>query len=359
MATRSQKAKVGVFLVINVAIVGGGAVLISGWQGKEEIPYTVVFEGSILGLNEGGLVHYMGKDVGRVTTIWVGEEDNLAHVGILIDPEKITLREGLEAKLEYFTIATGTMCIGLKGGEGPPLEPGAVITAAPSVFESATTRINELADRIEAEIDRLSKAFDGLEEGQFTRIVEKVDGILEEVDTAMEGMEEGELAQTMDHVNAILAKVDSGLEGLEEGEFARTAENINAILDQVRTGLEGMEEQQLAVLLADAGGVVKRVRTMLETMDDNEFAETVARIRDLIESGETFLEETTEAVNDASERLLHDADNIQHGVTDSLDALNDALKTIETTVENLDEDPSALVRGKSKPRRRDTERKKD
>ncbi len=359
MATRSQKAKVGVFLVVNTAIVVAGAVLISGWQGKEEIPYTVVFQGSILGLHEGGLVHYMGKDVGRVSTIWVGKEDNFAHVGILIDPEIVTIREEIEAKLEYFTIATGTMCIGLKGGEGPPLEPGAVIQAAPSAFESATTRINELADRVEAEIDKLSKAFDGLEEGQFTRIIEKFDDILAEVDTAMEGMEEGEFAQTMDHVNAILASVETGLEGLEEGEFARTAEDINAILDELGTGLAGMEEHQLAALLADTGGTVKRVRTMLEAMDDNEFADTIARIRDLVESGETFIEETSTTVNETSERLLHDADNVQHGVTDSLDALNETLRAIEETVENLDEDPSALVRGKGKPRRRDTGRKKD
>jgi ABC-type transporter Mla subunit MlaD len=358
-AIRSQKMKVGISLVITLVLVVVGAAFITSWQREDEIPYTVVFQGSVLGLNEGGVVHYMGMEAGRVKNIWVCEDDQLAHVDVLIEPTKITLQEGVEARLEYYSLATGAMCIGLYGGMGPPLEPESVIQAVPSTLESAGTRVSELADRIEAEVDKLSKAFDGLEDGQFTRMAERVDGIFEEINVALEGMEEGDFARTMDNFDAILAKVDSGFEGLEEGEFAQTAEDMDAIIGQIRAGLVGIEEQKMRTLLADAGGVVRRVRSMLEAMDDNEFPETVAQIRDLLESGETTFAETQVAVNETSDRLLHNTENMQHDMTNSLRALNETLESISTTADHLDKDPSAIVRGKTKPRPRDMDRREN
>ena len=56
MATRKQKVKVGLFLVICSLLIAGGVLLISGFKHEVRIPYWVEFDESVLGLSAGSLV---------------------------------------------------------------------------------------------------------------------------------------------------------------------------------------------------------------------------------------------------------------------------------------------------------------
>ena len=64
MATRAQKAKVGIFLVISAVLITGSVFMIQGLNREPTSTYWVNFHESVLGLGVGGLVEYMGAGGG-------------------------------------------------------------------------------------------------------------------------------------------------------------------------------------------------------------------------------------------------------------------------------------------------------
>jgi len=116
VATKKQKMKVGIFLIVGFAAIVFAVTYLSGVYREHGLVYWVEFEESILGLNEGGLVEYLGVPVGRVREIYVTDQKK-AHVRFVIDPEKVTLQEGVQAELVIYSLAAGTMAISLRGGD--------------------------------------------------------------------------------------------------------------------------------------------------------------------------------------------------------------------------------------------------
>ena len=353
MATKTQKIKVGVFLVLTTGLFVAGVLLMAGFRHAKEISYTVIFDGSVLGLNEGGLVQYNGVPVGRVSSIRVGE-DHRAHVGILIDPQNILLREGVQARLEIFSLAAGTMCVAFSGSDpdGNLLDPKVPIIGEKSLIESASKSVGDIIDAFLQLMNRLSLAFEGLEEGDLAAIVERVATILERVDQSLVGVEEGDVADLIVDVKGIVAEVRKGIEGLEPGELALVVEDIKAITASLRDGFEGMEKGELAATFEGVRGVVDQIQTSLEGIESGGLAEAVREMRHLVEQGELFLEDTSAQVDVTRRALLHDADNMQHEVAGTLTELNEAIQAIRNVATQVEEDPASVIRGKGTPKRR-------
>jgi len=98
VATRKQKMKVGAFLLMCVSLAASGAILISGLNTENGVRYWVEFDESVFGLYEGGMVQYMGVPVGKVENIRV-TPNRRAHVDVVVNPDKVTLNDGVEAQL--------------------------------------------------------------------------------------------------------------------------------------------------------------------------------------------------------------------------------------------------------------------
>ena len=142
MATRAQKAKVGIFLLVCVGVIVFGGLFVSGLRTEERHEYYIVFEESVSGLSIGSPVQYMGVPVGTVKDIKV-TDTNRVEVSILVSTEKVTLREGTNATLVTYNLAAGTMAVSLaiaKNAEpGEPLQPGSIIPTQESLFASLST----------------------------------------------------------------------------------------------------------------------------------------------------------------------------------------------------------------------------
>ena len=155
MATRSQKTKVGIFMIGAILLFALSLFFVSGYYGDGGHHYSMQFENTILGLYEGAIVEYLGVTVGKVRNIKVLEDNNLPIVEIALDPAKVTLYKGVEAKLSLYSMAAGTMAISLTGGdpEQGELRPGSRIPTAPSAITAISTQVIDMMDQMMCLVD--------------------------------------------------------------------------------------------------------------------------------------------------------------------------------------------------------------
>src|SRR5688572_10851002 len=76
MATKSQKIRVGLFTAIAGALIAIVVVVFGGMRFWEDrAPYTIVFDGSVYGLDRGAHVYFNGVRAGSVTDIRMAPGD--------------------------------------------------------------------------------------------------------------------------------------------------------------------------------------------------------------------------------------------------------------------------------------------
>jgi phospholipid/cholesterol/gamma-HCH transport system substrate-binding protein len=318
VATRVQKVKVGAFLLINATVILAGLLLVAGYRRGNEMTYMVVFDKSVLGLYTGGLVQYLGVPVGTVDNIYVSN-DGKAHVEILVDPEKVTLREGVEASLEYYSFATGTMCIALAGGNpnGKELPEGSIIPVGSSFMESVSSQLAETMPRVTELLDEFAAALEGMEVGAIGDIINNVR------DMSDQGKEF--LNSANETMNDLRDDVEDGL-----ADFRETAKKMNDLADSAKK-------------LADkANETLESVHAKLEPMD---LAAIEAQWRGEFRSLSDRIQETTKTFEETATSLTYGTDNMQHGLLETMQKLNEALDAFRDLAEYLQKDPSALIRG--------------
>lgn len=328
MATKAQKAKVGAFLFMSVAVIAAGIVIVAGLNRDERIPFTIVFDESVLGLNEGGLVEYQGMDVGTVSDMIVIEDPvsktSRARVDILIKASKIVLREGVTARLVIYSFLTGTLCVSLEGGDpaAPVLAAYSVIPAKASRFESISASTEGLMSDFSILVRKLGTGFEGLKEGQFTQIAENTDALVQDT---------RELIQTTsDTVNGVRDDVELVLKDFDE--------LVNNLNDVAATAQEWVEMAQAKIEPLDLERTQKSVEEALEA------------IADAAASLSARLETITETLDVAARAALHDVGNVTYSLTEGVRTLSEALEAIRSWVEYLEQDPAALIRGKGRPK---------
>ena len=316
MATRVQKMKVGLFVVICVLLIAGGLMLVSGFQYKPKVHYWVEFDESVLGLSADGLVVYMGVDVGKVSNVYVTSE-NKAHCDLLILEDKVQLRQGVTAQLVLYSLATGTMCISLEGGGGPILPANSEIPSRRSLVKAVSTQIESVLDDLRAIMDTVRNGLVGVEEGDIALLMQDADGLI------LRGQE------FLDKANTTLGDVKG----------------------QAQTGLDEFRDlaKEVKKLVQDADKAVKAATSKIESLDVSELGGTANQTLKDISALSKRLQDAAQAIDTVSRRALHEADNVEYNLRETLRTLDDSLDAVRELTEYLREDPSALIRGKGKP----------
>ncbi len=322
MATKRQKMKVGVFLIVCFGFIIGGSMLIQGQFKSPGTEYWLEFEESILGLYEGGMVEYLGVPVGKVINITVTETQK-AHVDILINPEKVVLRKGVEGQLVLYSIAAGTMAISLSGGdpEGVELPSKSRITTRKSTIEAISSQITDIMGEISSIASKVNSQLDALEDGDVKEIVDRVKGLLERGEGLMDKGTE-------------LANETTKTVGDLRGEASRVVDALEARSEDLRRVAKEMEE------------LLKTANVKLEEVDVKETQirvhEALERVTSLAESVEGALEKMDTLTAD----VLHETGNVEHSLRVTMKELRDAFDSMRLLADQLKEDPSQLVRGK-------------
>ena len=158
MATRAQKIKVGVFLLVGLALVIGVFVIIAMKDRKPTDIYLITFKESVSGLKKDSPVLYKGVPVGKVKDIRV-KQDNTIVTRIGVERNLVTLHEGTVAKLDLGSLMGG-MVIELSGGDihSPRLKPGSSIAAEASVLEHLAKDLPQIMDEIKQILGNLNRA---------------------------------------------------------------------------------------------------------------------------------------------------------------------------------------------------------
>ena len=317
MATRAQKAKVGLFVVICGFLIIGGALLIRGYKIEERFPYWIEFDESVLGLGAGGLVEYMGVPVGAVSNIYVTDQ-NRAHVDVLISKDKVTLKEGVTARLVLYSLATGTMCVSLEGGAGDPLPAGSEIHSQKSLITAVSSQIEGIL-------------------GDMRQIAETIKN-------GLTGMQEGDLASLFQDADALITRGQ---------EFLDTAtQTITDMKGKVESGLEGFGDlvAETKKLLRDTDEAVKKAAKKIETLQVSEMQDNVNEAIEGFAALSKRLQETANALDNVARQALHEAGNVEYNLRATLRTLNESLEAVRELTQYLQQDPSALIRGKGTPK---------
>ena len=318
MATRVQKMKVGLFVIICVLLIAGGLMMISGFQYEPKLPYWIEFDETVLGLGADGLVVYLGVRVGQVSNIYVTPA-NKVHCDLDILTNKVQLREGVTAQLVLYSLATGTMCISLQGGDpnGPVLPANSEIPTRRSLVTAVSTQIEGILDDLRAVTETVKNGLVGVEEGDLALLIDDADGLI------LRGQE------FLDKANTTIGDVKGQAE---------------ASLDDVRDLAKEVKE-----LVKDADEAIKKATSKLDALNVAELGDSVNQTLNDISDLSKRLQDAAKAIDVVSRRALHEAGNVEYNLRETLRTLNDSLDAVRDLTEYLREDPSALIRGKGKP----------
>ena len=290
---------------------------ISGYKHVPRELYWIEFDESILGLSKGSIVEYMGVQVGVVDNIFVTDK-NKAHAEMLIESGKVTLHEGVTGQLVMYSIATGQMAISLRGGDGPALASGSKIKTSPSLVSSFSSGMETLMDDTSNVVKTIRSGLKNMKEGQLTEIVNNTDGLI-----------------------------------CRGQEFIDTAdETLVDMKDEAQSGLDQFRElaKKAQVLIKDTNEAVNAAKEKIALL---EVSKTEANLNKVLEDMSALaqrLQESAKVLDTTSRSALHEADNIEYNMRQTLHTLNESLESVRTLMEYLKQDPSALVRGKGKPK---------
>ncbi len=178
MATKSQKMKVGIFLVVGAFLIAGIFVGISLRNRKPTSVYHIKLEESVSGLGQDAKVVYRGVPVGKVIEVRVNDRNEvIATLGV--ERDLVTLREGTEAKLDWANLM-GTPQIELTGGKlnAPILKPGSFIPSKASVMGHLEKDLPAILDEIKTILAKINRSIGDVDEDRVGQLVRDADTVV-------------------------------------------------------------------------------------------------------------------------------------------------------------------------------------
>lgn len=324
VATRRQKLKVSIFLILCIGTMVVGSLVVSGVYQEPGLRYWLEFNESVLGLYEGGMVEYLGVPVGKVREIYV-TENQLAHVEIVIDPTKVSLRQGVEGKLVIYSIAAGTMAISLSGGDPQSAEilENSQIPAKQSTIEAFSSQLTDIMEELSSTLKDVS-------------------AIGKEVRTQIESLDDKAVSDIVHQVRDLVGKSEEFLthtDGLviEATEAVKDVRgHANSLVDTVKARSQDLER------------LSKKIETLAETYTKRGEELNVGELQQQVNALMLQVTEALEQMDTVAANLVHQTGNVEYSLRATMTELRDALESVRGLANQLKEDPSALIRGRGK-----------
>ncbi|HDY89029.1 MAG TPA: MCE family protein [bacterium] len=304
MATKAQKIRLSVFLIISSSILLLFFIILVGNRLLKRMDtYYVIYEDiSVTGLELGAAVKFHGVQVGRVTGLAVKDA---ASIIVEIEVERGTpIKKDIEAVLTMVGI-TGLKFVELLGGseESEQLPAGGTIIAGQSSFEIISGRAEIIMAKLEMVLNNLNE-MTGIETTRsIQNALNSFNNVSSELDTLLKN---NRLALTntildfgivMNNLISTTEKVDSTMTTIntiiQSGDIRKTVSNINQITGTFSTMLDSL---RVAEITEEFRNLLNNANNMVTNYDL-----IAGRAREDILSSLRNLEETLDNLREATD----------------------------------------------------------
>jgi len=314
MASKAQKIRLGIFLILSISILIVSFVIVAGNQfmQKRDVYFINYRDVSVIGLQTGSSVKFYGITIGQVDDITI-DKDDISQVRVQISVKEDTpIKEDMVATLVSIGI-TGLKQIELTGGsnEAEFLEPGSTITAGISYFDDITGKAEEIAEKFEILLNNLIAitAYDN--QLKVKNILFQAENLLEEnrqpllntfsnIDSATLSLAElvSSTRTSLEKLDTIMGNAILFSENLASADITSLTDDVSSTLNRINETLAGADlariSEEAVAALENFNNTITRVDLM------------VLRSRQDIISSMESLKQATEFLNQFSRQISDD-----------------------------------------------------
>ncbi len=321
MKTRTQKIRLGIFIVISAFILVFLIVYFTARDllEKTDVYYTEFHDVSVNGMEVGSSVKYLGIRIGTISDIRINPED---ITGVIVE---LSLKHNTpiksDAKADIIAIGiTGLKSIEIRGGsnEAALLRPRDYIDAGSSRSENFTEMAETIAAKTEHIIDNLNLFTQPANLNKITQAADKI-------------------SATTDNADQVLQKIDG-------------------IIDENRPDIRNTviaAHHLSATLLTTSQSLEEAITKINHSVDSDTIADILSNIRDLTEKlKEANIQELVESIASIaqySHQLLlgldDDLNKGSRGIIESQELLKSVLRNLDEAAQKINQNPSVLIHG--------------
>lgn len=338
MATRAQKVKLGIFLLVAGGLIVASLAILIGLNTLEvQDKYHIEFRESVSGLEVGAPVKLRGVQIGTVRNIQVAPKNvEIIRVKIVVKA-RAPIKRDTKAYIRMQGI-TGLKYLELSGGtnEAEPLPDGGTIEAGKGAFAAITGRAEQISIKAEKLVNNLLYMTRPENQTHFDSIVQKTDKALSDIAALTD--QGTKLAK---QGNALLEDnkktIDAFLNDLQTitSDLRKAVETIEKTASSVKTSMDGANVPETFAQLRQTNALIQGELSQME------LGKAVKRATKTV----TTLEQIMSRVN----QTVGESENQVRSIVSDLRATSESLKRFSRLIE---ERPSRILMSRQ-PKERD------
>ncbi|MEJ2544714.1 MAG: MlaD family protein [Calditrichaceae bacterium] len=319
MISKSQKIRLGIFVFIAaIILITTIAVLSMNQYLKKQDIYYIAYENvSVLGLNVGSTVKYLGISVGTVRDIKI-DPDNVNRVIVTVSLKEGTpVKEDVRADITTLGI-TGLKAIELRGGtnESALLEPEGYIKAGTSMMEEITGKTEVIAEKIELALNNIIRLTSDTNQDEFITLLKEATIAISQFNDLLE--------DSSPKIGRSITNLD-----LSMAELSGASKSANNAVNKIE---EFVYSDSVRIALKNISEVMEKLnKANIYTIDQN-INLAVSQMNDVLNKMDHILKYNLTVFNATMEDL------------------NETSRHLNNAARKIDENPSILLFGGSEPK---------
>jgi paraquat-inducible protein B len=352
MSKKANPTMIGIFVVGAMVLVIIGLLMFGkGEFFSEKRTFVLYFDESIHGLDIGAPVIFRGVKIGAVSDVKMNlDRKKLTFwipVLIEIEPKRITyidevaiaepihidqlVKLGLRAQLQTQSVVTGKLFVALD------LHPEK--TARLTGYDSRYPEIPTIPTALKEVTDTATKIIEEIRKIPVKEIAEKVSSILDSVNKLVDSSEISDsikaFKQATKNIEQLVSNIDRRVESV--------ASSVTDTLKDTRKLVKNVDSQVESVA-SSVTDTLKDTRQLVNNVD--------SKVEPLTSRMENSVDELSAALKQAKKSLaalestVDEDSSLQYNLTDTLEQIGDAARSLRHLSDYLERHPEALLKGK-------------
>lgn len=277
-ASRSEKARLGMFLLMAFILIGLTVFFLIGRKlVAKTVPYYTRFEESVTGLEPGSPVKQNGVDIGSVTALATDSVDVTKTIVRFSVPVGTAVKTDMGVAIGTFGI-TGLKYIDMTGGSysSPDVPPGGEVRSSMSTLGRITLRADSIAFKIDRLLGNAVALTDISNRQHFNDLIQKSARLSEVMDSLVsdvQALHPGQrLGGILDNADAAMRDMRGKIRSVDVAgtveEYRKAAVGVNEMTGRLDLTIRRMQED-LLVATAQLKETMKNMNTFSRQIKEN------------------------------------------------------------------------------------------